>query len=138
MSTVVLANGRVVTCDDRNTVAEAVAIHGGRVLAVGGSETVLAQAGSEAHHRFGREHGHPRLDRHPPHLMHFDALAEPLVDIGDATSRHDIAVRIAQRARQTPPGEWIMTTRHRLDLVRRGHFWPVRDRARYPDSSTGE
>ena len=49
MSTLVLTNARVITCDDHDTVAEAVAVRGGRVLAVGGSETVRAQAGTESH-----------------------------------------------------------------------------------------
>src|ERR1035438_2194304 len=37
-------------------------------------------------------------------------LAEPLVDLGDARSHDDIADRIAARAAEVPPGEWIMTT----------------------------
>src|ERR1035438_5675138 len=37
-------------------------------------------------------------------------LAEPLVDLGDARSHDDIADRIAARAAEGPPGEWIMTT----------------------------
>jgi len=111
MSTLVLANARVITCDDHDTVAEAVAVRGGRVLAVGGSETVRAQAGTEASTvDLGGSTVIPGLIDTHPHLMHFGALAEPLVDLSGATSHHDIAARIAQRARQTPPGEWIMTT----------------------------
>ena len=42
--------------------------------------------------------------------MHFGALAEPLVDLADATSHDDIVERIAARAATTPTGEWIMAT----------------------------
>jgi predicted amidohydrolase YtcJ len=49
------------------------------------------------------------IDTHP-HLLHFAAMAEPLVDITDATTHAEILERIHVRARETPPGEWIMTT----------------------------
>jgi predicted amidohydrolase YtcJ len=48
------------------------------------------------------------VDTHP-HLLHFGAFAEPLVDIADARSHDDIVTRIRVRAATTPPGEWIMT-----------------------------
>src|SRR5438094_536718 len=49
------------------------------------------------------------VDTHP-HVLHFGAFAEPLVDIADARSHDDIVARIRARAATTPPGEWIMTT----------------------------
>jgi predicted amidohydrolase YtcJ len=42
--------------------------------------------------------------------MHFGVLAEPLVDISDAVEHADVVARIAAKAAQTPPGEWVMTT----------------------------
>ncbi len=49
------------------------------------------------------------IDTHP-HLMHFGVLAEPLVDLSNAVDHTDIVTRVAAKARDTPPGEWIMTT----------------------------
>src|SRR5690349_14802945 len=49
------------------------------------------------------------VDTHP-HLLHFGAFAEPLVDIADARSHDDIVARIRVRAEDTPSDEWIMTT----------------------------
>ena len=83
------------------------------------------------------------IDTHP-HLLHFGAFAEPLVDLADARDHDDIVARIAARAADTPVGEWIMTTpvgephyflrrswrdlaehelpdRHVLDRATRGH-----------------
>ncbi len=111
METVVLDGARVISCDERGTIAGAIAIRGGRVLAVGDSDAVRAQAGPGA--RVADLGGHtviPGLIDTHPHLLHFGALAEPLVDLADAASHQDIVARLAARAARTPPGEWIMAT----------------------------
>ena len=83
MNTTVLANANVITCD-AGAGARRVDLHGATVLP-------------------------GFVDTHP-HLMHFGVLAEPLVDLSDTRSHADIVDRIARRARDTEPGEWIMTT----------------------------
>jgi predicted amidohydrolase YtcJ len=45
MNTAVFDNTRVLTCDAGHTVAEAIAIRAGKVLAVGTSDTARASAG---------------------------------------------------------------------------------------------
>jgi len=111
MNTVVFDNTRVLTCDAGHTVAEAIAIRAGKVLAVGASGTVRASAGPDS--RVIDLNGYtivPGLIDTHPHLLHFGTLAEPLVDLGDARSHDEIADRISARAAGVPPGEWIMTT----------------------------
>ncbi|WP_028923278.1 amidohydrolase [Pseudonocardia acaciae] len=49
------------------------------------------------------------IDTHP-HLLHFGSLAESLVPLWDAASHADIVARIAERARRTAPGEWVMAS----------------------------
>jgi predicted amidohydrolase YtcJ len=49
------------------------------------------------------------IDTHP-HLLHFAAMAAPLVDITDASTHGEIVDRIRDRALTTSPSEWIMTT----------------------------
>ncbi|WP_432871342.1 amidohydrolase [Microbispora rosea] len=111
MDTTVLVGGRIITCDERGSIAEAIAIRDGRVLAVGDSDTVRAQAGTGARVAdLGGGIVIPGLIDTHPHLMHFGALAEPLVDLTDVSCHEDIVARIAARAAVTPPGEWIMTT----------------------------
>jgi predicted amidohydrolase YtcJ len=111
MRTIVLANARVVTCNERNTIASAIAIGDGQLLAVGDRDTVRAAARPQAQvvDLGGRAVILGLIDTHP-HLLHFGALAEPLVDLADARSQQDIAGRIARRASQLAPGEWLMTT----------------------------
>jgi predicted amidohydrolase YtcJ len=111
VNAIVLTNANVITCDARSSVARAVAIDAGRVVAVGDEDSVLSRAGTGSR-RVDLEGATVLpgfVDTHP-HLMHFGVLAEPLVDLADAGSHADIADRIARRARDTPAGEWIMTT----------------------------
>lgn len=49
------------------------------------------------------------IDTHP-HLLHFSARSDALVDLTDAVDHDDIVQRIAERAKITPPGQWIVTT----------------------------
>jgi predicted amidohydrolase YtcJ len=103
--------GRVHVCDGATPPAEALAVRDGRVVAVGSRSDTARVAGPGAQHV--DMHGATILpglvDTHP-HLLHFGAFAEPLVDIADARSHDDIVTRIRVRAATTPPGEWIMTT----------------------------
>ena len=49
---IVLVNGKIVTVDDRFTIAEALAIRGQRIVAVGSNaEIEQAQGSADAHHR---------------------------------------------------------------------------------------
>ncbi len=111
MSALVLHGGPVVTCDGDDTVADAIAIDQGRVTAVGEFQEVRSAAGKGA--RLVELDGATVLpgliDTHP-HVMHFGVFGHPLVDLADAIDHDDIVARIAAKAAQTPPGEWVMTT----------------------------
>jgi predicted amidohydrolase YtcJ len=111
MNPILLKNANVITCDATGTTGTALTIDVGRVIAVGDESSVRARTGASAQtvDLQGATVLPGLIDTHP-HLMHFGALAEPLVDITDARSHQDITNRIAQRAEQLPHGEWIMTT----------------------------
>ncbi|WP_426502949.1 amidohydrolase [Dactylosporangium sp. McL0621] len=131
MNATILTNANVITCDARGTLTRAVAIDAGRVVAVGDEESVLSQAGADAHRvDLGGATVLPGFVDTHPHLMHFGVLAEPLVDLSDAVSHADIVDRIARRARDTEPGEWIMTT-----PVGEAHYFIRRS---YRDLAEGE
>ena len=111
MSATVISGGPVLTCDGADTVAEAVAIEDGRVTAVGSREDVRSAAGRGARDvdLDGATVLPGLIDTHP-HVMHFGVFAHPLVDLSDAVDHDDIVRRIAAKAGETAPGEWVMTT----------------------------
>jgi predicted amidohydrolase YtcJ len=108
---IVLHGGSIVAGDSADTRGQAVAIRDGRVAAVGDLDDVRSAAGPGA--RLVDIDGATVLpglvDTHP-HLMHFGVLCEPLVDLSDAADHRDIVERIAAKAAETPPGEWIMAS----------------------------
>jgi predicted amidohydrolase YtcJ len=106
-----LRGGNVVTCDARGTVAAALGLDNGRVAAVGDEDHVRNALGAGA--RIVDLDGATVLpgliDTHP-HVMHFGVFAEPLVDLSDAVDHDDIVQRVAAKAADTEPGDWVMTT----------------------------
>lgn len=106
MSGTLLTNARIYTLDKKLPAGAALAIDAGRILAVGTSDELLAEFGS----RFEVEDLHGRVilpgltDAHL-HLQHY-ALGLAMVDCETAT-RAECLQRLAERARQTPPGEWV-------------------------------
>ena len=111
MATTLYTGGRVLACDGTTPAAEALVVRDGRVAGVGPRDAMarLAGPGAEPVDVRGATVLPGLVDTHP-HVLHFGAFAEPLVDIADARSHDDIVERIRARAATTPPGEWIMTT----------------------------
>ncbi len=107
----VLHGGAIRTMDPDLGAVEALGIADGRVKAAGPKHDVERQmeAGARSLDLEGRTVLPGLIDTHP-HLLHFAMMEAPLVDITDATSHAEIVARIADRAEQTEPGEWIMTT----------------------------
>jgi predicted amidohydrolase YtcJ len=108
---ILFRNGRVRPLDRDDVRHEALGVRGCRVVAAG-SESDVRKAlgpGADVVDLRGATVIPGLVDTHP-HLMHFGVLAHPLVDLSDAASHADIVARIATRARETPPGEWILAT----------------------------
>src|SRR5258705_176118 len=106
----VFVNGRVITVDARDTVAEAVAVRGDRIVRVGSNEAVKALQGNATRvvDLAGRAltPGFVENHMHVPHA----AQNRTWVDCSPAavSSIPELAAAIAERARTTPPGEWVM------------------------------
>jgi predicted amidohydrolase YtcJ len=106
-ATMVLINGRVVTVDDARPEAEAVALAGNRITAVGTTEElrryigpgtqVIDLQGRLAIPGFIEGHGH------------FMGLgqAKMVIDLTQAESWDDIVALVAAAAREAQPGSWI-------------------------------
>jgi len=104
-------NATIYPFDDADSTAGAILIEGGRIAAVGSESDLRRRAGRtiESWDVHGATILPGLIDTHP-HLLHFAAGRASLVDITAAVSHADIVRRIAERARNTPAGEWIMTT----------------------------
>jgi predicted amidohydrolase YtcJ len=106
----ILVNGTVITVDARDRIAEAVAIQGDRIVAVGNTTFIESLAGP-ATRRIdldGRSVTPGLLDAH----AHFSPSQFNRPDILDLSypgvkSIKDVQSAIAQRAREVPAGEWI-------------------------------
>jgi len=89
----------------------ALVVRDGRIAGVGSMDDMSALAGADAQSLdlAGATVMPGLVDTHP-HLLHFAARRAQLVDLSDAASHGDIVARIAARAKETPKGQWIVTT----------------------------
>jgi len=104
----ILLNGKIVTVDDRNSIAQAVAVRGQRIVAVGSNADVLELQGRgtklvDLKRRTvipGLIDNHAHFIRAPEHdELRFDGV----------TSRRRALAMLAERVRGAKPGEWIVT-----------------------------
>ncbi|MCU0485057.1 MAG: amidohydrolase [Anaerolineales bacterium] len=106
MTGTLLTHATIYTLDDHQPTAAALAVDHGRIMAIGDADPLLAEFGS----RFRVEDLHglvilPGLTDAHLHLQHY-ALGLAMVDC-ETSTRAEALQRIAERARQTPPGEWV-------------------------------
>jgi len=105
----VLKNGKIITVDSAFTIAQAIAIVGDRILAVGPDAAMAPHTGPATRVIDlkgktvipGITDGHAHLDR--------EALRNVFPSLGRVRSIGDIKDRIAELARGKRPGEWIVT-----------------------------
>ena len=103
----VLLNGRVLTVDATDSVAQAIAIAGGKIVAVGTNDHIRSRVGSRTQviDLRGRAATPGLIDTH----VHFSkAAALYTVDLSDIAIRKmdDVIARVAARVAKTKPGEW--------------------------------
>ncbi|WP_428099872.1 amidohydrolase [Candidatus Rariloculus sp.] len=105
----IFTNGKVLTVDRDFSVAEAIAVRGDRVLAVGSSADMLALAGPETETTDldGRTVLPGLIDNH----MHFVRATRDWyrhARLDGVTSRESALALIAARASALPDGEWVL------------------------------
>ncbi len=106
----ILTNGKVITVDDRFTIAQAIAVRGGRIVAVGTTGEIVARAGSATRRidLAGRAVIPGLIDNHM-HLLRAGTTWQSEVRLDGVGSRAEAIDRLRARANATPPGEWIYT-----------------------------
>src|SRR5262245_20663716 len=104
----VLLNGQVLTVDANDSVAEAVAISGGRIVAVGSTSDVRGWVGpsTDVIDLRGRTATPGLIDTHV-HFSEVDALYS--IELGDTSVRNmdDVLRLVAAQVAKSKPGEWV-------------------------------
>jgi predicted amidohydrolase YtcJ len=106
----ILTGGKIITVDDRFTIAQAVAIKGERIIAVGKNQDITKLAGAATRKiDLGGKTVIPGLiDNH----AHFIRVAEHWhqeMRLDGVTSRKQALKMLGERMRAARPGDWIVT-----------------------------
>lgn len=110
---VILYNGKVFTSDTANLWAEAVAVNGNRIRAVGGNAEVLALAGTGTRLLdLGGRVVIPGLNDAHVHALVPQGRQLNIPDFlpGPGPTVDDVLALIAQGAATSPPGTWLLAT----------------------------
>ncbi len=106
----ILHSGKIITVNDRDEIAEAVAISDGRLLFVGDNKSTLSYAGPETHtiDLMGKTLMPGIIDSH----VHMQWVGKSLQQINcrnpPLKSINEISEAVKQRVRESEPGEWII------------------------------
>jgi predicted amidohydrolase YtcJ len=101
-----LVNGTVYTLDAGNTIAQAVAIRGNRIAAVGGSEDLRRRFDTDTVIDLGGKTVMPGfIDAHA-HMSGLGQLMQSVILVG-TSSPQEILDLVRTRTLQAPPGTWI-------------------------------
>ncbi len=117
----VVTRGKVITADPKNRIAEAVAVSGERISAVGGAAEIETLTGPatrriDAGGRAvtpGLIDGHAHLDR--------EGLKPVFPSLAGCRSIDDVLARIRALAAEAEPGEWIVT----MPIGEPPYYWDV-------------
>jgi predicted amidohydrolase YtcJ len=103
----IVTNAKIWTVDAARPTAEAVAVLGDRIVAVGSESEIAAWRGPKT--SVIDAHGKRLLPGFNDAHVHFVSGGMQLdsVQLNDATSAEEIKRRVGERAAQTPKGEWI-------------------------------
>ena len=105
--TLIIIDGRVHTMDPARPTADAIAVYGNRVVAIGSNKEIKSMAGAQT--RVIDAHGQLVLPGFNDAHVHFLSGGFQLasVDLRDANSPEEFANRIRRFAEKLPPGRWI-------------------------------
>lgn len=104
----ILTNGKIITVDERFAIAQAIAIRGGRIAAVGTNPEISALAGPNTRRvdLRGRAVIPGLIDNHM-HLLRAAATWQRELRFDGVTSRKQAVEMLRARAKAASPGEWV-------------------------------
>lgn len=104
----IVTNARIYTSDDTRPVVEAVAVAGGRVLFAGNAAGAMALKGAATRvlDLSGRTVIPGMIDAHGHVAGLGDALH--IVDLTGTSTYDEVVARVAERAKKTPKGQWVL------------------------------
>jgi predicted amidohydrolase YtcJ len=105
----VLLHGHIITADARDSIAQAVAITGGRIVQIGSDAAIAALAGPNTRviDLKGRTATPGLIDTHA-HILSTGISELFEIPLGDARSVQDMVAAVAARVAKTPKGQWII------------------------------
>ena len=105
---VVLTNGKIITVDDRFSIAQAVAIRGDRIVAVGTNQQITALAGPSTRRidLRGKAVTPGLIDNHA-HFQEEGAYWTIELRLDGVESRKEALELLRAKARQRGPGQWV-------------------------------
>jgi predicted amidohydrolase YtcJ len=106
----ILTNGKIITVDERFTVAQAVAVRGDRIVAVGSTQDISRLAGPQTRRidLRGRSVTPGMIDNHM-HLLRGGTTWQWEVRWDGVETRKQALAMLKTRAGSVPAGEWIYT-----------------------------
>jgi len=123
LADIVLLNGKIVTVDDRFTIAEALAIKGERILAVGSNAEVEKHKGPLTRVvDLNRRTVVPGLIDNHAHYMRAAEYWHREVRLDGITSHKEALDLIKHKAAESKPGEWVVV----LGAGRKSSSWTNR------------
>ena len=102
-----LINGKIITVDAEDSVAQAVAIQNGKIVAIGSNEEVRKRAAKDARviDLHGRTATPGLIDSH----CHFDETTSIYdLDLSNIKSVAEAVERVRQKVAHTPPNVWVL------------------------------
>lgn len=101
-----LINGKILTVDAEDSIAEAVAIRDGKITAVGTNEAIMKRAAKNARviDLHGRTATPGLIDTHG-HFQEVQALYE--IDLSGVTRIDDVLKKVREKVAASKPGEWV-------------------------------
>lgn len=102
----VLINGNILTVDAHDSIAEAVAISNGKIIAVGTKEAVMKRAAKNARviDLHGRTATPGLIDTHG-HFQEVQALYD--IELSGVTRIDDVLKKVREKVAASKPGEWV-------------------------------